>query len=310
MTILDSGNVGIGTTNPANYKLVVSGIGAGSGLEAGLHLTGGQSGGDYDGIGYNFINTGTTGVYDYTSADTASRLEFTSGGFNFMTAPGGTAGNPITFTKAMTILQGGAVGIGTTGPSTKLDVLAAANKEIQVYTPSAASGISDFSIGGIGWLLSEPGAGIMNSGIYTYNTSGGAKDNLAISARSDLVFQTGADAPSGNGEVMRIASTGEVGIGTTNPAERLDLGGGNIVMGYEQVTNSCTGPGAGGSASCAVSCSSGKQVLGGGCAGGGGFGSVQNTFPSSTSQWTCYMDGIGASGFTTMTVYAICANIK
>ena len=124
-------------------------------------------------------------------------------------------------------INAGNFGIGV-GPSAKLDILAAANKRIQSYTPSGASGIVDFSTGGVGWLFSEPGAGTMNSGIFTYNTAGGAKDNMAISSRSETVFLNGSNDPSGNGESMRIDASGNLGIGTTTPAAKVQVHGGMI----------------------------------------------------------------------------------
>lgn len=95
---------------------------AGTAITVGSYLSAGYSGSDYGSIGYGIAYTGTSGTWNYRNADTASKLQFAGGGFQFDTAPSGTAGNPITFTRAMTITQGGSVGIGTTSPSYTLDV--------------------------------------------------------------------------------------------------------------------------------------------------------------------------------------------
>ena len=53
---------------------------------------------------------------------------------------------------------------------------------------------------------------------------------------------------------------GNVGIGTTSPTERLDIGGGNIKMGWERITNTCSNL-----TSCIATCSAGKMATGGAC---------------------------------------------
>ena len=72
----------------------------------------GGSGFDYPSSGYNFTRTATSGVYNYTTTDPSSRLEFTTGGFKFFTAPSGTAGNAITFTERANITS---TGLAVTG---------------------------------------------------------------------------------------------------------------------------------------------------------------------------------------------------
>src|SRR6185436_4016804 len=105
----NSGTVAIGSTTGGNFKFEVFGVGnVGTGAKIG-YTSLARSGGDYDSIGYNFRPTSTAGLYKYDIQDTSSRLEFTSGGFKFKTAPGGSAGSDITYTDAMTILQSGNV---------------------------------------------------------------------------------------------------------------------------------------------------------------------------------------------------------
>lgn len=89
----------------------------------------------------------------------------------------------------------------------------ASNKSVGTYTPST-SAIADFSSGGIGWRFTRPDDGTYIHAIYSYNTSGGALNNLVISSRSDLVFTTAAGIDTAT-EKMRLKSTGNLLIGGT-----------------------------------------------------------------------------------------------
>jgi len=63
----------------------------------------GASGGDYPSTGYNFTQTGSGGVYNYTATDSTSRVEYFNGGFRFWGATNGTAGTPITYVNRGTL---------------------------------------------------------------------------------------------------------------------------------------------------------------------------------------------------------------
>jgi hypothetical protein len=67
----------------------------------------GGSGGDYGSVGYNIGYTSSSATYTYAVTDLASMIRFDSGGFNFLTAPGGTAGNPLSFACRVRILNSG-----------------------------------------------------------------------------------------------------------------------------------------------------------------------------------------------------------
>jgi hypothetical protein len=87
----------------------------------------GHAGGDYPIIGYNFLPTTTSGVYNYNTTAVTSAIQFQNGGFNFLQAPSGTAGNPITFTTSLSIASTGAVTINApSSGSTALTVNAGA----------------------------------------------------------------------------------------------------------------------------------------------------------------------------------------
>ncbi len=207
----NGGNVGIGTTNPGNYKLVVAGTGLGSGISFGISGSLGQSGGDYDGVGYNFRNTATTGSYLYNNADTASRLEFTSGGFKFKTAPSGVAGSAITFTDAMTVLQSGNVGIGTTGPSFPLSFGNSLGNKIGLYDVGSGVGYGFGIQAGLLQMFSNTSSdditfGYGNSASMQRNVTFKGNGKVLINATSDTsdskLYINGSTANTGSSSAI------------------------------------------------------------------------------------------------------------
>jgi hypothetical protein len=201
--IATNGNVGIGTTDPTT-PLTNAGWG-GSGLTIGN------------------TNSGTTSSVVLVSdpASSYSSLRFGSGtssvydqGFllynhsaNFMSF--GTSRG-----TRMTIDAGGNVGVGTTGPYTRL----------HVSTTTDADGI----------VIANPTAtnGTRASLYLSTENSTPALGNVSVEAVSvsqaypDMVFRTlGLNAVNAIGtERMRITSSGNVGIGTPGPNRKLEVG--------------------------------------------------------------------------------------
>jgi hypothetical protein len=119
MRIAYNGDVGIGTSLPRG-DLDVYGRNVVFGA---IPTTIGYAGNGYPGVGYNFAGK-SDGTWKYLVGDTAYMIGMGQGNrMDFNYAPTGTAGNTITWTTAMTVLNTGLVGMGTTTPSEKLHVI-------------------------------------------------------------------------------------------------------------------------------------------------------------------------------------------
>jgi hypothetical protein len=201
----NTGNVGVGTSNPANGKVeIVSDDGAAAGEHSLLY--GSRSGTSSGGIkfGYRADGTNVTGGFVRSLNNQPFFI--------------GTTGVPL----ALTIDNSGNVGIGTTSP-TRLFELSASSANTQTFMASTAA-LSVFN--------TNTTAG--NTADLTYRTfdSGGnavtpAKlvavftNHTAGSVSGDMVFVTMTG--SNGAERMRVTGGGSVGIGTAAPGYQLDV---------------------------------------------------------------------------------------
>jgi hypothetical protein len=137
-------------------------------------------------------------------------IKLQNGTMIFDVAPSGTADDAISFTTAMTINNSGKVGIGTSSPSTALNIVSAANTE-PLKIKSTTNGYN--------YITHQNAAG--TDVAYTGLGGGaavttGAVTDYAIRATANLLFGAGS-----NTERMRIDSSGNLLVGTTNA----DIGG-------------------------------------------------------------------------------------
>jgi hypothetical protein len=196
------GDVGIGTTGPTNKLHVASSTTFGTVARI-LKLDQSVSGGDTTQPTYYGSILLSGGGHDWGAIDTIQTnpsVSWTSR-MAFSTMPGGGDYN---LYERMCINNAGNVGIGTTSPTNKLDIAGSltvgtsktGNTDIEIKNSSNSKTHYVFSDGTTGELGIESGASV---GIK-FNTSG---------ANTRMV----------------IASTGNVGIGTTTPATKLDVSG-------------------------------------------------------------------------------------
>ncbi len=206
MVITSAGNVGIGTTDPQT-KLNVLGSGQA------VRLTGAN---DTSSVYQQFMTSGSTGlgyvgiegsVAGATFTNTLAYATFLSSGASGTALQLGSSG-----AVKMTIESGGDVGIGTTNPGSKLDVLGSARFGdgsqgfVSVSTDGHRLG---FSRANVSHINATDASGYLGFG------TGGVDQRMTIDPTGNVDISNG---------YLRVAATsessfmGSLGIGTTNPS--------------------------------------------------------------------------------------------
>ena len=187
-----AGNVGIGVTPPAwaSGSKAISFDASNSG-----GATGNQSGiwsfANSIRIANGMYFNGTSWVYSATSQQPSAYYQV-GGAHIWQYAAAGTAGGTLTPTEAMRIDSSGNVGIGTSSPSGKLEVVSSADRIFKV-------------IGG-----TDTPAQISSTVANCYMQISGSVADLYLGNISGAATIT-----TGGSERMRIDSSGNVGIGTS-----------------------------------------------------------------------------------------------
>jgi hypothetical protein len=199
-----SGNLGLGVTP-------VSGGGT-------LQLSNGQSITFQGTFGSLVTNASYTDDWRYITNAGAAWYYQNAGSHVWNTAPSGTAGNPISFTQAMTLDASGNLGIGNTTPVSKLDVL-------------ASGGVNSLHLGAI--ANTDFGGYLNSSGDSEVLLSGGANYN-SYSA-PDFVMTAKATVASGigcrNGMVNFWTNTGLTAGTTFNQSVKATIdASGNLIQ--------------------------------------------------------------------------------
>jgi trimeric autotransporter adhesin len=243
MRITSAGNLGLGVTPSAwdsNFKAIET-----------------TAGSIYDfqttakGISQNAYYSATGWLYKSTNL--ASQYSQNLGVHAWFNAPSGTAGTAISFTQAMTLDASGNLMVGTTSPLTtggtaKISIVASSNVLSIGLSNSDMSYIRRISLGAFQWQTNNGGnngeihlqpyggnvligtttdggykltvAGVIN----TTNTTGYLLRDNDVSGYGIYKGSSTRIGIAANGnEYLSVLSTGNVGIGTTEPSASLQV---------------------------------------------------------------------------------------
>jgi len=181
LQINSNGNVGIGTTSPAN-KLHVEGR-----IEGDNFVLGGSDSTVFYGLYRAGVESREVRLVSY-AATPSSKVQL---GFNNI------SGGTYTFAPALTAMYNGNVGIGTTSPGEKLEVVG----NIKSYSASNNYGV------------------VAHGSFFAVGNHGGTfMLDLDNNGSADLV-----NIKKSGSSRFYITNAGNVGIGTTSPTDKLDI---------------------------------------------------------------------------------------
>jgi hypothetical protein len=221
MTLSATGNLGLGVT-PSAWTLTNS-----SALQIRNAGFMGYSNSAY--LTANAYNS--AGTWKYIASAAAGEYSIVGGAHEWSIAASGTAGNAITFNQAMTLNASSNLGIGTTSPTGRLDV---------VYDNALVGRF--YNSGGRGLVRVD---GLSDSSFQAYKDGSLVGFFQTDSGGTEIVTGTSGAFPysiyTNNTERVRVTSAGLVGINTTNPSYNLSVAGNTASEIAIQIVNSNIG---------------------------------------------------------------------
>lgn len=221
LTATTGGNVGIGTTSP-NRRLTISRPSESTTPQIEVRVEGGISDGNFDGISFTQGSAGATPLGSIRLKNSTDGYP----GFGIYTRNSST-----TESEKFTLTNSGSVGIGTSSPSSRLDVSGADGRIQSRVDNSDGSTINVRpNAGKCGWISYTEDAVADRWGVGIKNGDGA------------LYFASGNVGAGGGTTRMVLTSTGAIGLGTASPASRFHIthtgaeGACTIIL---QSTNSC-----------------------------------------------------------------------
>jgi len=178
----------------------------------------GHSSGDFPIIGYNLLPTTSGGVYNYNASAVASAIQFASGGFNFLQAPSGTAGNAITFTTPLAISANGNITVGTPASGTALTINSVAGIHAVDFSDGVGTGAIVFASGKFQ---------IGSDATHDFNIFTASTTRLAVNSTGNVTIL----APS-SGTALTVTAF------SSSPAAMFNDGGGTVMAQFNSTSAS------------------------------------------------------------------------
>ena len=202
--ILEGGNVGIGTTSPVaalnignNGNIRIDGNGSGNGIFA--------------------SSNGSNNTFSFTRQDGVNVGDLSISGYSGVGITGGRSTSPATSAYSLYVQANGNVGIGTTSPSAKLQV---GDGTFDANARVLHSDSTYTEMRGYGIVTNRTNNYYRPTADKTQILSIGNDGNTWNYITHNANYHTfGTDL----NEWMRITNTGNVGIGTTSPGNKLSI---------------------------------------------------------------------------------------